>query len=79
VLDDRVSIPDIVMEGISSLCRRVQTSPGSHSASYPIGTGGSFPGTKRPERETDHSFKSSAKVKSVWKDMFRHLSLKRDA
>jgi hypothetical protein len=27
---------------------------GAHPASYPKGTGGSFPGVKRPGREADH-------------------------
>jgi hypothetical protein len=31
--------------------------------SYPMGTGGSFPGVKRPDREADHSPPSSAEVK----------------
>jgi hypothetical protein len=48
----------------SSLC--VQTSSGAHPASYPMGTGGPFPGGKakaRPGRDADHSPPSSAKVK----------------
>jgi len=32
--------------GIFSLCHRVQTGSGAHSASYPIDTGGSFPRSK---------------------------------
>jgi hypothetical protein len=35
---------------------------GTHPASYPLGTGGTFPGGKAPE--TDHSPPSSAKVKN---------------
>jgi hypothetical protein len=39
-------------------CRHVQTGSGAHPASYPMGTGGSFPG-----REAEHSNPSSAEVK----------------
>jgi hypothetical protein len=47
----------------SSPC--VQTGSGDHPASYPIYTGGSFPGNKaRPGRDTDHSPPSSAEVKN---------------
>jgi hypothetical protein len=45
------------------LLRRVQTDFGVHPASYPVGTVGSFPGAKRPRRETVHSLPSSAEVK----------------
>jgi hypothetical protein len=45
----------------SSPC--IQTGSGAHPASYPMGTGGSFPGGKvRPGRDADHSPPSSAKV-----------------
>jgi hypothetical protein len=44
----------------SSLC--VQTGSGTHPASYPMGTGGPFPGGKaRPERDSDHSPPSSGR------------------
>jgi hypothetical protein len=47
----------------SSLC--VQTGSGAHPASYPVGTGGSFPGGKAlPGRDSDHSLPSSAEVKN---------------
>jgi hypothetical protein len=47
-----------------SSSRCVQTGSGSHPASYPMGTGGSFPGGKaRPGRDADHSPPSSAEVK----------------
>jgi hypothetical protein len=36
------------------LRRRVQTGSRAHPTSYPMGTGDSFPGVKRPEREADH-------------------------
>jgi hypothetical protein len=39
----------------------VQTSPGTHPASYTMGTG-SFPGVKRPGRGVDHPTPSSAEV-----------------
>jgi hypothetical protein len=41
-------------------------SGGIAPASYPMGTGGSFPGVKRPGREADHSPPSSAEVKNSW-------------
>jgi hypothetical protein len=47
----------------SSLC--VQTGSGAQPASYPMDTGGSFPGGKaRPGRDADHSPPSSAEVKN---------------
>jgi hypothetical protein len=46
-----------------SLHHRVQNGSGAHPSSYPMGTGGSFPGVKRPGREADHSPPSSAEVK----------------
>jgi hypothetical protein len=37
----------------------------AHPASYPVGTGGSFPGGKaRPGHDADHSPPSSAEVKN---------------
>jgi hypothetical protein len=41
---------------------RVQTGYGAHPGSYAMGTRGSFPGVKPPEREADHSPPSSAEV-----------------
>jgi hypothetical protein len=38
---------------------------GSHPAYYPMGTGGFFPGIKRPGREADHSPPASAEVKKM--------------
>jgi len=49
--------------GKFSLHHRVQTGSGAHAASYAVGTGGSFPGVKRPGREAHHSPTSSAEVK----------------
>ena len=53
--------------GIESRWRRdfsapVQTGPGTHPASYTMGTG-SFPGLKRPGRGLDHPLPSSIGVK----------------
>jgi hypothetical protein len=46
----------------SSPC--IQTSSEAHPASYPMGTGGPFPGGKaRPGRDADHSPPSCAEVK----------------
>jgi hypothetical protein len=42
-------------DGISSPHHRVQTGCGAHTASYAIGTSGSFPAVKRLGREADHS------------------------
>jgi hypothetical protein len=46
-----------------SLHHRVQNESGTHPASYPMGTRGSFPGVKQPGREANHSPPPSAKVK----------------
>jgi hypothetical protein len=51
--------------GNFSLHHRVQNGSGVHPASYPMGTRGSFPGVKRPGRESDHSPPSSAEVKEL--------------
>jgi hypothetical protein len=37
-----------------------------HPASYPMGTRDSFPGVKRPGRETHYSRLSSVEVKNAW-------------
>jgi hypothetical protein len=43
----------------------VQTSSGAHPASYPMGTGGPFPGVKAwPGRDAYHSPPSSAEVEN---------------
>jgi hypothetical protein len=67
VLDDRgsrVRLP--AGTGNFSLHHRVQNGSGAHSASYPMGTRGSFLGVKRPWSETDRSPPSSAEVKNTW-------------
>jgi len=52
--------------GIISLRHRVQTGSRTHSASYPMGTGGLFPPeVKQPGREADHSPPSSVEVKNA--------------
>jgi hypothetical protein len=48
-----------------SLLHVAQTGSGAHPASYPMGTGGSFPSVKRPGREADHSPPASAEVKKM--------------
>jgi hypothetical protein len=61
-LDDWGSIPGRAEDFSSSLC--VQTVSGAHPASYPMGTGGPFPGGKaRPGPDADHSPPFSAEVK----------------
>jgi hypothetical protein len=65
-LDDRaieVRSPTGAEDFSSSPC--IQTGSGAHPASYPMGTGGSFPrGKSRPGRDADHSPPSSAEVKN---------------
>jgi hypothetical protein len=46
------------------LLHNVQTNSGIHPASYSIWTGYNFPGVKRPDREADYSYPSSAEVKN---------------
>jgi len=40
---------------------------GPTQGSYSMGTGGSFPGLKRPLREADHSPPSSSEIKNAWR------------
>jgi hypothetical protein len=47
-----------------SLFHNVKTDSVVQPASYPICTGISFPGAKRPGREADYSYPSSAEVKN---------------
>jgi hypothetical protein len=44
----------------------LQIGNGVHPTSDPLGTGGSFPGVKRPGREADHSLPARAAVKKTW-------------
>jgi len=54
-LDDRVILVRFSAVAIDiSPLRSVQTDPGTHSASYSVGTRGFFPRLKRPGREDDH-------------------------
>jgi hypothetical protein len=43
----------------------VQTDCGALRASYPMGTGDSFPGVRWPGREADHSPPTNAEVSSL--------------
>jgi hypothetical protein len=63
--------PAEALDFSSSPC--VQTSSGVHPASYPMGTGGPFPGGKaRPGRDTDHKPLFSAEVKNEQELYFSH-------
>jgi hypothetical protein len=42
----------------------IQTGSGAHPAYYPMGTGGDFPGLKRPGSEADRSPPSSTEIKN---------------
>jgi hypothetical protein len=54
-----------------SVLHVVQTGSVSHPASYPMGTGGSFLGVKRPGRETDHLPPTSVAV-----DLYIHSAIR---
>jgi hypothetical protein len=63
-LDDRGSgVRFPAGAGNFSLLHRFQAGSGAHPGSYLMGTGDSFSGIKRPDREAYHSPHSSAKVK----------------
>jgi len=49
-----------------SLYHSVQTVSVAHPASYPVGTGASATGVKRPGREGNHSPPPSAEDKNAW-------------
>jgi hypothetical protein len=53
--------------GIIPPLHRVKTGTGSHPASYPMGTAGSFPKNKQRGNGSDHPPPSSAEVKNVWR------------
>jgi hypothetical protein len=59
---DRSSSPGRV----KNFLQVVQIGSGVHRTSYPMGTGGSFSGLKRPGREADHSPPANAEVKKMW-------------
>jgi hypothetical protein len=65
-LDDRGSDFESRWSQELSLLQIVETDYEVHPTSYPMGTGGSFPGGKRPGREVDHSPPTSAEVKKMW-------------
>jgi len=52
--------------GIFSFRSRVQTVLGAHTASSPMGTGGSILRCKRPGHEADHLPQSSIEFKNAW-------------
>jgi hypothetical protein len=52
--------------GNFSLHHRVQNGSWAHTASYPMGTRGSFPGVKRPVREADHPLHLVPRSKNEW-------------
>jgi len=62
-LDDQIRFPK--RPGVLSVCYRAQTRSGALPGSYPMDTGGYFPGVKWPGREADHSRASSAEVKNA--------------
>jgi hypothetical protein len=64
-LDDRGSEFESRYGQESSLLHVVQTGSGVHPTFYPMDTGGSFPGVKRPGREADHLPPTSAEVKKM--------------
>jgi hypothetical protein len=47
-----------------NLLYSVQAGSGARPASYPMGTGGDFPGVERPRSEADHSPPSNAEIKN---------------
>jgi len=51
---------------IFSLTNRIQTETGAQPASYPMGTGGSYPGDKAAGTWSWPSLPSSAEVKYAW-------------
>jgi len=61
-----VRLPAGAVKGFFPLHHCVQTGSGAHPASYPVGTGVSFPGVKQPGCEADHSPPSSAEVQIEW-------------
>jgi hypothetical protein len=44
---------------------RMQTNSGAHPISYPMGTGGCFPGSKEEGHEADHSSPSSTNCRKL--------------
>jgi hypothetical protein len=56
------------------LLRSVQTDPETHSASYSMGTGGSFLEVKQPRREADILPPSSAEIKMA--ELYHHSPIR---
>jgi hypothetical protein len=54
-------VPEIFLFATAS-----RPAPGAHPTSYPISTRGSFPGVKRPGRETKHLPPSSSEAMNAW-------------
>jgi hypothetical protein len=61
--------------GNFSLHHRVQNGSRAHTASYPLGTRGYFPGSKAAGREADHSTASSTEVKE-WVELYLHSPIR---
>jgi hypothetical protein len=61
--------------GYFSLHHCIHNGSGTHPASYPLGTRGSFPGVNRPGREADRLPPSSAEVKECVK-LYLHFPLR---
>jgi hypothetical protein len=75
-LDDRmIGVRFPVGSGNFSLRHFIQTGSGAHTASYPMGTRGSFPEGKAAGREADHSPPSSAEVKECV-EIYLHSSIR---
>jgi hypothetical protein len=74
-LDDRGSrVRFPTGAGNFSLHHRVQNGSGAHPTSYPMGNECSFPGVKRPGRETNHSPPSSAVKECV--ELYLHSPIR---
>jgi hypothetical protein len=54
------------MMGLFSLGICVHAGSGAHPVSYPMRTGSSYLGVKRPGREADHSLPPIPEVKNEW-------------
>jgi hypothetical protein len=65
--DDWGSIPDRGNDRTFCLRHRVWTGSGAHTASYPMGTGGSYRGVKRLGHEGDHSPPPTTEARNAWR------------
>jgi hypothetical protein len=77
VFDDRGSGVRFPAEaGNFSLLHRIHTGSGAHSASYPMGTGGSFPGDKSAEGvKLTTYFHLEPRSKNAWRYTFKPVCL----